>query len=105
MSEIDLEDLLNGKLSVWCQNTSEVLHLRDLLSKYGVDVSKIHGFRALSIRVEPRNRTPSAEYTGTGPEWHVRNGFVQRWMSFAEFWAACGLADPQISITTLEGLL
>ena len=105
MSEIDLEDLLHGKLSVWCQNASEVLRLRDLLSKYEVDVSKIVRSHKLSIRVEPRNRTPSAEYTGAGPEWHVQNHFVERWMPFADFWASCGLADPQISITTLEGLV
>lgn len=105
MSEIDLQDLLHGKLSVWCQNASEVLRLRDFLSQYGVDVSKIHGFHELSIRVEPRNRTPSAEYTGTGPEWHVRHHFVERWMYFADFMASCGLSEPQISITTLDDLV
>lgn len=105
MSEIDLEDLLHGKLSVWCQNASEVSSLRKLLTKYGVDTWKLCGISNASIRVEPHNRTPSAEYTGAGPEWHVQNYFVERWMYFAEFMASCGLSDPQIGITTLEGLV
>ena len=76
--------------------------MRDLLSKYGVDVSKIHECHRLSIRVEPHNRTPSAEYTMSGPAWHVHARLVERWMYFADFMASCGLSEPQISITTLD---
>lgn len=105
MSKIDLEDLLNGMLSVWCANPSEISELRNFLSAHGINVNNLDGLRNASIRIDPFKRVPSAEYVRSYPEWHVHHGFVPRWMYFAEFWASCGLADPQISITTLEGLV
>ena len=105
MSKIDLEDLLKGRLSVWCQNTTEVLFLCELLRSRGVDVRRTDKLDKASIRVDPSRNSPHTEYSRFGPSWQARNGFVQRWIYFADFMASCGLSDPQISITTLEGLV
>lgn len=102
MSEIDLEDFLNGKLSVWCDNPSEISELRNCLSAHGINVNKIYNLHHASIRIDPFKRVPSAEYAMLNPEWHVRNHFVERWMYFADFMASCGLSEPQINITTLD---
>ena len=96
---------MNGRLSVWCANPSEISELRNFLSAHGINTNKLDGLHNASIRIDLFKRVPSAEYARPYPEWHVRNGLVQRWMPFADFWASCGLADPQISITTLEGLV
>lgn len=88
-----------------CANPSEISELRNFLSAHGVNANKLDGLHNASIRIIQFKRVPSAEYARSCPEWHVRNHFVTRWMYFADFLAACGLSDPQISITTLEGLV
>ena len=101
----DLEDFLSGRLSIDCKNNAEVSGICDLMQEHGIDVCSLRTIGRGGLRVDVSRKKPQGAYSGINAEWHVRNGFVQRWMSFADFWASCGLSDPQISITTLEGLV
>lgn len=101
----DLEDFLSGRLSIYCKNNAEVSGICDLMQEHGIDVGSLRAVGRGSFRVDASCKKPRGAYSGINAEWHVRNGFVQRWMYFVNFWASCGLSDPQISIPTLEGLV
>lgn len=101
VSEIDLEDLLNGRLSVWCDTHMEVLSFCEFLRSHGVEVMDLMASQ-ISIRVDISSGKLRGAHSLLGPSWQARVGFVERWMYFADFMASCGLSEPQISITTLD---
>lgn len=104
---IELDDFMNGRLSVECDDENDISELCNIITPYGVNTENIMMVTAkhIGVRCDHTRFGFRTCYSLTGGDWHVRNGFTSRWVPLRDFAEAIyGSRDP-VEITSVDDLI
>ena len=104
---IELDDFMNGCLSVECDGEEDISELCDILTPYGVDTAKIERLtlKHVGVRCAHTRDGFRTHYSGLGGKWHVANGYTSRWIPFRDFAEAIDGRRDSVEITSVDDLI